>query len=76
MSASERSLWERAAEKYPPEARTPELEKKIERKIRQLVREHERQESARSAKAQTVYRPAPPPPDYVQKPDRGLSRGR
>jgi ATP-dependent exoDNAse (exonuclease V) alpha subunit len=41
MSAYERSLWKRAAVKYPVETRTPDQQQKIERKIRELVRQHE-----------------------------------
>jgi hypothetical protein len=52
MSDYERSLWKRAATKYPVEGRTPELQKKIERKIKEMVQQHEapqaRQEQDRS----------------------------
>ncbi|MBV9490572.1 MAG: hypothetical protein JO069_12745, partial [Verrucomicrobia bacterium] len=41
MSAYERNLWKRAAEKYPIESRTAEQQEKIERKIARMVQEHE-----------------------------------
>jgi LysM repeat protein len=76
MTDYERSLWERAAAKYPVETRTPDQQKKLERTVARMVREHEGQEIARQVAGQTVQRsPAPPPPDYHQKPERGMSRG-
>jgi ribosomal protein L13E len=72
----ERSLWKRAAAKYPLEARTPEVQKQLEQKIRKLVREHQGHKAARPAQAPKAHYPAPSPPEYVRKPERGHSMGR
>ncbi|MBV9488655.1 MAG: AAA family ATPase, partial [Verrucomicrobia bacterium] len=76
MREYERSLWKRAAAKYPVETRTPEVQEQLEQKIRKLVREHEGHKSARPTQAQKVHYPAPPPPEYVRKPERGHRMGR